>query len=114
MERRHPSPGRADRPCAGGQRLGRDRSRLLACAEAANPTLILERGEPVDRPPVLVVHGTADANVPHQPIVDRFLAAYRARGGQADLVLFPGAPHRFARQGGPDAERRSRTSSPVS
>src|SRR5581483_9655215 len=65
-----------------------------AAMQEGSPTLILERGEPVDLPPVLVVYGTADANVP-RAIVDRFVAAYRARGGAAGLALFPGAPHGF-------------------
>jgi acetyl esterase len=69
----------------------------------ASPTLILERGEVVDLPPVLVVYGTADANVP-QTIVESFIAAYRVAGGVAELVTFPGAPHGFGNQSGPDAD----------
>ncbi len=55
-------------------------------------------------PPVLVVHGTADANVP-QSIVDDFITAYRVAGGVAELATFPGAPHGFGNSPGPDAER---------
>jgi len=42
--------------------------------------------------------------VPNE-IVDRFVAAYRARGGQVELARFAGAPHGFGNQPGADAER---------
>jgi acetyl esterase len=73
-----------------------------ATMQEASPTLILERGEDVPLPPTLVVAGTADGNVPNE-IVDRFLAAYRARGGQVELARFEGAPHGFGNQPRPDA-----------
>jgi alpha-beta hydrolase superfamily lysophospholipase len=66
------------------------------------PTLLLERGEDISLPPTLVVAGTADGNVPNK-IVDRFVAAYRARGGQVELARFEGAPHGFGNQPRPDA-----------
>jgi acetyl esterase/lipase len=75
-----------------------------ATMREASPTLILERGEDVALPPTLVVAGTADANVPNE-IVDRFVAAYRARGGSVDLARFEGATHGFGNRPGPEAER---------
>jgi acetyl esterase/lipase len=74
-----------------------------ATMREASPTLILERGEAVATPPTLVVAGTADGNVPNE-IVDRFVAAYRARGGWVELARYDGAPHGFGNRPGPDAE----------
>lgn len=65
-----------------------------------NPQLVLERGEPVELPPTLIVQGTADDNVPLS-IPHRFVEAYRAAGGTVELELFPDMPHGFARN--PDA-----------
>ena len=75
-----------------------------ATMREASPNLILERGESVELPPVQVVYGTADGNVP-RTIVDTFDERYRAAGGEAELALFPNAPHGFGNRGGPDAER---------
>jgi len=69
-----------------------------------NPQLILERGEPAELPPVLILQGTADDNVPLS-IPHRFVEAYRAAGGSAKLELFPGMPHGFARDSGPESDR---------
>lgn len=70
----------------------------------ASPRLILQRGEAVQLPPTLIVHGTADTNVP-VAMAEEFGAAFRAAGGHLELELFPGAPHFFGLQGGPDAAR---------
>jgi acetyl esterase/lipase len=75
-----------------------------AAMREASPTLILEGDEPVELPAVLVVQATADANVPNR-IVERFAAAYRARGGALELAVFPGAEHGFGNRGGPLAEQ---------
>ncbi|HWP57393.1 MAG TPA: alpha/beta hydrolase [Candidatus Acidoferrales bacterium] len=69
-----------------------------------NPQLILERGEPVELPPVLILQGTNDDNVPLS-IPHRFAESYRAAGGSVQLELFPGMPHGFARDPGPETER---------
>ena len=65
--------------------------------EEGNPTRILERGEPVETPPVLILQGTNDANVTPD-MADRFATAYRQRGGQVELVKFEGMPHTFISQ----------------
>jgi acetyl esterase len=75
-----------------------------ATMREASPNLILERAEPAELPPVQVVYGDADGNVP-QSIVSTFLDRYRTAGGEAELALFPGAPHGFGNRPGPDAER---------
>jgi acetyl esterase/lipase len=69
-----------------------------------NPQLVLERGEAVALPPTLIVQGTADDNVPLS-IPHRFVEAYRAAGGAVELELFPGMPHGFARNPGPESDR---------
>jgi len=60
----------------------------------ANPQLILERGEAVSLPPMLVLQGTADQNVEHER-ADLFAERYRAAGGEIELVKFDGQPHTF-------------------
>lgn len=69
-----------------------------------NPQLVLERGEPVELPPTLILQGTADENVPLS-ISRRFARAYRKAGGLAELVFFPGMPHGFAKKPGPESDR---------
>jgi acetyl esterase len=69
-----------------------------------NPQLILERGEKVKLPPVLIIQGTADDNVPLS-IPHRFVEAYRRAGGAVELELFPGMPHGFAGKPGAESDR---------
>jgi acetyl esterase/lipase len=64
-----------------------------AMAEGS-PQHILERGEPATLPPALVLQGTNDDNLTPD-MADRFVAAYRQRGGQATLEKFEGQPHTF-------------------
>jgi acetyl esterase/lipase len=72
-----------------------------ATTQDASPQHILERGEAPSPPPVLLIQGTADANLTPD-MAQRFVAACRAAGGQAALRLFPGRGHLFATQD-PDA-----------
>ena len=71
-----------------------------------NPQLILNRNEPVKRPPVLLLQGSADANGVVKDtnvspeIQRRFAASYQAVGGKMQLELLPGAPHNFVNMGG--------------
>jgi acetyl esterase/lipase len=64
-----------------------------AMAEGA-PAGALERGEPVQLPPVLYLQGTEDVAHP-RPHLDRFVAAYRKAGGVVDLELFEGEGQGF-------------------
>lgn len=65
--------------------------------DEGSPQRILERGEPVDLPPVLALQGDADANLgPH--MATRFGQAYRQRRGHAEVITYPGAPHGFIRR----------------
>jgi acetyl esterase/lipase len=69
----------------------------------ANPQLILDRGERIRRPPLLIVQGSADQNVPYT-IPEKFVRSYRAIGGQARFELFEGQPHGFVKRGMGSAE----------
>jgi acetyl esterase len=62
--------------------------------EDANPTLILARGEPVEKPPMLVMQGTADDNLTPDMAND-FAAAYTKAGGSITKEIFQGQPHAF-------------------
>ena len=70
----------------------------------ANPVEMLERGETVTLPPLLVLHGTADEMAPIE-LVDRFAALYNAAGGQAKVEKFPGMPHGFGNEPSPELDR---------
>jgi acetyl esterase/lipase len=59
-----------------------------------NPQLILERGETVGMPPLLLIQGTGDIIVPPE-MTDRFADVYRSRGGEVTLEKFDGQPHTF-------------------
>jgi fermentation-respiration switch protein FrsA (DUF1100 family) len=59
-----------------------------------NPTLALERGESIERPPVLYLQGTADLAHP-KASRDQFIASYRKAGGRVDLHLFEGVGEAF-------------------
>ncbi|MFC1953693.1 alpha/beta hydrolase [Chloroflexota bacterium] len=69
--------------------------------QEGNPQLILDRGEEIELPPVLIIQGTADANIP-LTIPKRFASSYQESGGEIDLELFPDMPHGFI--GGPYPE----------
>ena len=71
-----------------------------------NPQLILERGEPVEKPPALIMQGTADDNLTPD-MAANFAAAYTKAGGSISFHRFEGQPHAFiARDPGvPDAQR---------
>ena len=70
----------------------------------ANPQEILDRGEDVALPPLIVVQGTADGNIPHE-IPQRFAESYAKAGGYAEYEAFPGMPHQFAKEPGPEPDR---------
>jgi acetyl esterase/lipase len=73
-----------------------------------NPTRILERGEKVELPPLLVVQGTADASIPWE-IPDRFAQQWRDAGGDGHCERFEGQPHGFMYEPGEARERGLRT-----
>ena len=65
---------------------------------------ILDRGEDVVLPPLLVVQGTADGNIPHE-LPQRFAESWNRAGGHAEYEPFPGMPHGFTRDPGPESDR---------
>ena len=68
--------------------------------QEGNPQGVLERGEQKAMPPVQVLHGSADTNVPLH-LVEQFAGNYRAAGGEFTLEVFPDQPHTFAAEPGP-------------
>jgi acetyl esterase/lipase len=70
----------------------------------ANPALILERGEKVTLPPLLIMQGELDSNVPWQ-IQDKFAKAWRAGGGECELEIFKGCEHMWIHDPGPQTDR---------
>lgn len=67
-----------------------------------NPQLLLERGEHGKLPPLLVIQGTNDDNLPRD-MASNFTEAYRRAGGVATLHEFEGQPHTFVTRS-PDSE----------
>ena len=59
-----------------------------------NPHLLLAAGGTFTLPPLLYLQGTADDNLTPD-MAERFVAAYRAAGGHAQLECFPGQGHTF-------------------
>jgi 1-acyl-sn-glycerol-3-phosphate acyltransferase len=59
-----------------------------------NPQLILERGEPVEKPPALIMQGTSDDNLTPR-MAKNFAAAYTRAGGMMAFHEFEGEPHAF-------------------
>lgn len=96
----------AARPADGGRLEERTLAyfRTEGAMAEGDPQRILDRGESVHTPPLLVLHPTVDANVP-QPLIERFVASYRAAGGEVEVHWFDGVGHGFARSPGPATER---------
>ena len=69
-----------------------------------NPQLVLERGEPVEMPPLLIVQAMGDTNVP-RAVPERFAKAYASAGGDVILEQIENVPHGFARiESSPEAD----------
>lgn len=73
----------------------------------ANPQEILQRGEPVSLPPLLIMQGGLDDNV-IAAIQERFAQTYRDAGGRCLLEVFQGCDHEWIAQPGPDTDRAHR------
>jgi acetyl esterase len=69
-----------------------------------NPQLILDRGERVSLPPMLILQGELDDNVLPE-VQERFVATYQTAGGEIDYELFRGCEHRWVAQPGPQTDR---------
>jgi len=72
-----------------------------------NPQRIVESGEAATLPPAILLQGSGDDNVTPD-MADRFVAAWRAKGGSIELHKFDGQPHTFVmRDPASDAARRA-------
>ena len=65
-----------------------------AAMAEGNPQAMLDRGESLSMPPLLLIQGTGDNIVPAE-MTDRFADTYRAKGGDVTLEKFDGQPHTF-------------------
>ncbi len=69
-----------------------------------SPQGIFDRGEPATLPPLLVVQGDQDFNIPYT-IPQRFAECWQQADGHAQCELFAGMPHGFGRRPGPETDR---------
>jgi acetyl esterase/lipase len=94
-----------------------DRRRLYWSTDEAaidgSLNLILERGEPVDLPPLLITQGTDDQRVPIGSTRE-FVERYRQAGGEAQLLTFEGLGHGFLLQDPSRAESVQQATAVVS
>ena len=70
----------------------------------ASALRVVESGEAECLPPIWIAHPELDENVT-LPMTERFVAAYRRAGGEAELEVFPGVGHSFANFPGEAADR---------
>jgi alpha-beta hydrolase superfamily lysophospholipase len=69
-----------------------------------NPQQILDRGEAVTLPPMLIMQGALDDNV-LPALQEKFAASYRAAGGECELHVFDGCEHEWVARPGPQTDR---------
>jgi acetyl esterase/lipase len=69
-----------------------------------NPQEILDRGEKVSLPPLLIMQGELDDNV-RPAVQEKFAATYRKAGGECQFEIFAGCEHLWVRQPGPQTDR---------
>src|SRR4030095_3106806 len=74
----------------------------------ANPQEILDRGEKVTLPPLLIMQGELDHNV-RPAVQEKFADAYRAAGGDCQYELFAGCEHLWIDDPGPMTDRAHET-----
>ena len=70
----------------------------------ANPQQILDRKEPVQLVPLLVMQGGLDDNV-LPAIQEKFAATYKAAGGEIQCEVFEGCGHIWIENPGPQTDR---------
>ncbi len=70
----------------------------------ANPQEILDRGEKVVLPPLLIMQGELDDNV-RPAVQERFANSYRTAGGECQYELFTGCEHLWIDDPGPMTDR---------
>jgi acetyl esterase/lipase len=72
--------------------------------EEGNPQMILDREEPVEVPPLLIMQGRLDSNVLPAFQV-KFSESYRVAGGACKLAVFEGCDHFWVLDPGPETDR---------
>jgi acetyl esterase/lipase len=70
----------------------------------ANPQEILDRGEKIALPPLLIMQGELDDNV-RPAVQEKFANSYRAAGGDCQDELFAGCEHLWIDEPGPMTDR---------
>jgi acetyl esterase len=70
----------------------------------SNPQEILDRHEKISLAPLLIMAGALDDNVLPE-IQERFVAAYKAAGGEVQFQIFEGAEHEWVANEGPQTDR---------
>jgi acetyl esterase/lipase len=70
----------------------------------SNPQEILERHEQVTLVPLLVMQGALDDNV-LPAAQEKFVATYKAAGGQIEFHIFPDSEHEWVAKPGPQTDR---------
>jgi acetyl esterase/lipase len=70
----------------------------------SNPQEILERGEKVTLPPLLIMQGALDDNVLPE-MQEKFAKTYRAAGGACDYRLFENSVHEWVAEPGPQTDK---------
>ena len=68
-----------------------------------SPQFILESETYTDLPTALLIHGSADANVPNH-IPQNFESTYKSKGGAIELAVFDGMYHSFVRYPEPESD----------
>jgi acetyl esterase len=74
----------------------------------ANPQEILERREKVTLVPLLIMQGALDDNV-LPAMQERFVATYKAAGGEVEYHLFPDSEHEWVAKEGVQTDRARET-----
>ncbi|MDH3444256.1 MAG: alpha/beta hydrolase [Deltaproteobacteria bacterium] len=69
-----------------------------------NPQEILDRGEKVALPPLLIMQGELDDNV-RPAVQQKFAESYKAAGGECQFEVFAGCEHLWIREPGPQTDR---------
>lgn len=70
----------------------------------ASPPHIARSGEAIETPPALLLQGAADESL-NRMMAEDFVEAYSLAGGVIELAKYPGEPHGFLRQPGPNSDR---------
>ena len=70
----------------------------------SNPQEILDRHEPVTLVPLLIMQGALDDNV-RPAVQEKFVAAYKAAGGDVQFHVFENSEHEWVAKPGPQTDK---------